>query len=269
MRTALLCLAALLCATGVSAQEKPTPESEAQANQLPEPGSWVKFLLSQEGSEGNGTLTVKMLDVVPETNGPYRRIEFDWLIELGHDKQRVVTQYLLSEKSLLTQKTPFDSLKEIRTVTFNGSRLDEGPILESEVSTPPVDGETKENLNSFGWEFLFPGPRLEREIEQIELEVEYQHGKLMCPRKLTVVQTSDLSHLVAANADVDKYFRQTNFQIWLHSKVPFGIAHFEQRRTDIGHDEGGKVLGVDPQPLMTWTLNDFGTGAKSSLPTKP
>ncbi|HSG72749.1 MAG TPA: hypothetical protein VLA12_20210 [Planctomycetaceae bacterium] len=273
MRTALLCSAALLCATVVSAQEKSIPESDADANQLPASGTWVKYQINHTNvfdnePEKTKTLEIKFLDRVMIDDHPHRWIEFrdnhqsapddDWTI--------IVTKYLLPESAVLTKPNPFRLLdKRYQAIgKQTGEWYGGGPQL----LTRQEGGRDFEYvlITSNGFHTpLLQGLKSRRKMSRSfddEKTVPYQRGNVKCTNRLEgTLQGLEPDERAAKLTSWD-----ADYQLWLSDQVPLGIAEGKIRSYRTEYFENPKRNLVIEDSMKEIYLIDFGTGAKSALP---
>ena len=102
---------------------------------------------------------------------------------------------------------------------------------------------------------LLPDPSRKTETIQEKKVIDYQKGKLEIDSRITGSLMLDQSN--NPNLKINTLFV---FSLWVHEKVPFGTA---AANWGVTLKRDGNIL---LKTKMTFTLEDFGTGAKSALP---
>lgn len=272
MRTALLCSAALLCATVVSAQEKSTPESDADANQLPASGTWVKYQINHTNvfdnePEKTKTLEIKFLDRVMIDDHPHRWIEFriDHQSDPDDDWSIGIEKLLIPESALLTRPNSFRLME--RGYEGIGKRTGEwyggAPQMLTKQDAKDYVYQIRSANYSMGpfLQGLKSRRKLSRSFDEVK-NVPYQRGNLKCTQRLE-------GTLQGLEPDERKRFLTSwdaDYQLWISDEIPLGIAEAKIRRYRIEYFEAPRDNLVIEESKAEIYLIDFGTGAKSALP---
>ncbi|GAB4155636.1 MAG: hypothetical protein Tsb009_32430 [Planctomycetaceae bacterium] len=214
---------------------------------LPKEGAWVKYFIEmkaniqQREQNMSGELTMRFLGTVKENGEPCRWVEMQMVGQEGERKTYHVAKLLIREKDLAPgAKT---NLQIIR-----GWKRDkkDGEVKELSEMEKSANGPTS---------FFFSRTRKNKKDVKTSKTLDYQKGQLKIPQAVQ----DRLEIGLGPNAPKDfKYELQRT--VWSHKTVPSGTAAMELK---IKITRKEMVL----QDLtMSFTLQDYGTGAKSALP---
>lgn len=224
--------------------------SESQANgllqKLPKDGSWVRYHIIRKNErpgkiqETSGTMTIRSVGRETVNGEPCRWIEIQMEEETGKIKTINVQKILVPTKIFTKGKTV--AKKVIRGWKKRNK-----------------DDPQKLNISAISDDItillLLPDPSRETQTIKEKKVINYQKGKLEVDTGIAGSLILDQS--ANPNKKVSSSFI---FFYWIHDKVPFGTAGGDWNIT-IQRD--GIALG---NAKMTFTLEDFGTDAKSAMP---
>lgn len=223
--------------------------STAHANgliqKLPKDGSWARYHMTikdemPEARERTATMTIRSVGVVTEKGERCRWIEFE--VRSQDDAEGVDHLY----KDLIPEKDLQPDSSSSTGVLRGWHRDDKGEVRELREPEKSPNGMLA---------MLLPGSRKAAKKLDEKKTVDYQQGRLECTSRLT--GTLKPSEPGAAGVDI-----AVVYSVWLHEKIPFGVATATYEMTA---KRGDEVLGTG---TVTFTLDAFGTGAKSALPDK-
>lgn len=218
---------------------------------LPKDGTWVEYNIEMKTDgpqmqDMTGTMKLKSVGSATENGEKYRWFEIEFKGESNGMKQNAVIKALIREKELKAgAKDGIKILRGWQQTTDGGKKMDPKELSETELSANGPIG-------------FFFGTKLTKtkKVKQAK-EIQYQKGKL----KLTEATTGELN--LKLNENTPKGFKQKVKQtIWKHKSVPTGTAALEVQMEVHNKD---KLL---MKMRMMCNVQDYGTGAKSSLPDK-
>lgn len=226
------------------------PISETQANgliqKLPKDGSWVLYHIDADiekpqGLNYSGTMTIRSVGTEMVEEIPCRWIEIEMTMQLENRKKAGgIFKMLVPEK------------------LFNGDKTVSKKVIRGWVKDRNNNPRKLEDIENYG---LFPLteflPDPSRKVIRINQKktIAFQKGELKIDSAITVSVKLPLPE----NSDF-KIDNSLIITIWSHDKVPFGTA---EARMEIEVKRDDQTLS---KATMTFTLEDFGTGAKSALP---
>lgn len=232
-----------ICAMMVLAEAN-LARADGMIQSLPADGSWVRFNLratnENQGAAKEvfvGTLTVKSVGCVQVNGVACRWFEFDWEL---HDEVRgaphsAIEKWLIPEAQIGADKSP--RLHAVRAwAKWNEEQV-----------------ETKDVSNAFLDDLLLPDTLRDRKFEELPRTIEYQNGRLEVSRCILGVTTGATSDGISKST--------ARHQYWICEMIPFGVAAATQTQEIV-------VNGVTITNRFESTLemNDYGTGAVSSIP---
>lgn len=214
---------------------------------LPKDGVWAQYLLEAEAVRGearrkmpNGVVTIRSVGSTVIEGEKCRWIELESKADDAKTKAMVVIKVLLREKDL-------------KPGTTSAPRIVRGwKKHPSSKTVKPVTN--KDMIGESGlWVFFGAKSSDEKRLKKTKV-VDYQKGKL----KIAAAKTARLDVQLAEIPpnDLKLNARQT---VWTHKSIPFGTAVLR-----IGWEARTKARSG--KLFFTFTLQDFGTGAKSALP---
>lgn len=251
---ALTCILMLLCS--VAAGDEPVQPS------LPAPGSWARYhitIQNDEVQEQSSISEIRFLDRVMENNQPCVWIEFvHWHPTQEQAEYFSVTKYLIPEQELLTGTQPIR-----RSVRYHSLEKSDGEVIRRE-RNPDRDLRLGHAMSGPYLQAIL-GRRSRGTISPKMVHVDYQLGRLTCTQTLRgsieELEVAERPHMLQSFDSVCE-FR-------LHDDVPTGFAEakISKHVTNYLFDPPMDPI-IAKEGTLTWTLMDFGTGAKSELPEK-
>jgi len=214
---------------------------------LPKDGSWTKFNLEflveiPQNMNQTGTLTVRSVGRVTEKGKKYRWVEIEFQLERNGKKEKKVIKLLVAEKDIMpgAKKSP----EILRGWKKNADR-------------DPVELTDAEKQSSGEAAFFLSGPLKNQKTLKKKQVIDFQKGRLKIPSGIT--GKADFKIGSNGPAGVKSDITQS---IWTHKSVPFGTAMLIMKMEVTLKDQ----LAI--KAIMTFTVQDYGTGAKSVLPDK-
>jgi len=215
---------------------------------LPKDGIWTSYYTEMtsetQADQGiTGIMTVRSVGSVEEDGEKCRWIEIEMKgTQKNGDKQNSIMKFLVREKDFKAgaKGTP----KILRGWTKNNDQ-DIKELSEMELAGGTIN-------------LILVGKAKDAKTVKKEKTIDYQKGQL---KIATAVTGHPELKLGGENAPPDfKYnVKQTT---WLHKKVPFGMA---ARELQIEIKVKDKIAA---KMTMSFTVQDYGTGAKSACPDK-
>ncbi len=215
---------------------------------LPKAGSWATYRMAMKNegpnkSEMTGTLTLRNVGSITEQGEKCCWIELQFKTT-EKDKQRTGVMKLLVREKEFAPKA-----KSLPTVIRGWKNENDQPAKKLNAD----DRETKGIAV-----MVFAPPKSAVTPLKKEKVIDFQKGKL----KIDAGKTGPIDFNPVVGTVPAEIMFETIQSIWTHQSVPFGAAAMEVVTTVSrkGNTEG--------KMTMTFTLHDYGTGAKSAIPGK-
>ncbi|HSG72923.1 MAG TPA: hypothetical protein VLA12_21095 [Planctomycetaceae bacterium] len=234
--------------------------------QLPPEGSWSRYYvqhLNYGGDESNYELVLKWLGSITVDGEKCRWIEIDYpenksvpIPHTGATKLAIPEKLILSGKKLISDQTP-----GIHYYQQHGGDPEIATIAEKRNA-----GTVFVHDMMFGTYLQFlPGPRQAAKLTESQVKVPYARGELISKQAYSGKREGDFIDSV----NIRNHWENT-YKIQTHDEIPFGFvsAEFEWETSFPDHTNTGLEVSEHWVRKEIWTLQDFGVGAKSSIPNR-
>ena len=234
----------------------PAGYAEESTAKLPADGWWARYFVSMKRDGNNDEQTMKrtysLVGTATESDITCRWVEMKTVSMAGEKERIEVVKFLIPEQDLLESDQPL-----VRLVRC-WSKTDDGMAKALSFDPPRGDGVNPQSAEGrFGKElFVFPGIRQKAEMVDKPKVVEYQQGRL------TVAQGREgkrVSKVVGSPRAQGLAF-VLDYTIWTDPAVAPGFAAAKTRYATMINDVVRTARNDE------WTIEDFGTDAKSELP---
>ena len=211
---------------------------------LPKDGSWVRFYMELKIAEPqkieiSGTYTIRSVGRTTVNGKPCRWIELHIEQTQNGKATRTITKVLIAER-------------DFRPKSKRRLKIIRGWIKKNENDPHKLP---ESDYDQFA--FLLSTPLKDRKAHHEVNVIDYQKGQLTIKSGVIGKYVMKVGTDAPANSGL-----AVTQSIWSHSSIPFGTAALQLEM----QAQEGKVFG--PKMTMTFTLLDYGVGAKSALPGK-
>ncbi len=222
--------------------------------ELPKDGTWVRYVVNVRREDTMEEWTSRrrfaLVGTVVENERTCRWVESEETRTInGKEEDRSVVKWLIPEQDLLLAERPMETL--IR------AWIDDVPPIEWKFNVQPdFPGVSSSADHACGRDVvMFPGPQRKTKPIAEGKVVEFQRGRLEIVEGRTGKHVSTRR---AANGREGTF--ELEYTVWNHPAVPLGFAASNQRTML-------RLDGIAARTISSeWTLEDFGTDAKSALP---
>ncbi|MGE5192951.1 MAG: hypothetical protein ACM3U2_10645 [Deltaproteobacteria bacterium] len=247
LRIGLLFLTALACRSFALAEDAP--------EKLPADGWWVRYFVTmrREGTNDDEIMkrTYSLVGTSMENGEKCRWVEMKTLYTINGTERTEIDKFLIPETELLESEKPLNSL--VRA----WQKRDDGPIKELNFNQPLGGRGFGGSADYyFGqWMIVFPGPQRKAKVVREKRVVEWQQGRL----ELGEARAGKRVASRQAVTVVQKQTIQMDFTVWNHPSASPGFVAARTRMQVLIDDVPNRALAEE------WTIEDFGTDAKSAL----
>jgi hypothetical protein len=224
--------------------------------ELPKDGWWVRYFVTEKYAQTNEERTVKqaysLVGTATEDGSVCRWVEIKSDRTVNGKEQHDILKFLVPEKDLLESEKPLDGL-------VRAYRRFDGGEVETMKFNQPLGSPGFVSSADFVWGILFvafPGPQRKSMLIAEEKVVDYQRGRLNVVEGRSGTRVA--TRLALTNGE--KQTQNLHFTVWNHPDVSPAFAASKSRLEYLRDDK--------PRSSMTseWTVEDFGSDAKSALP---